>query len=149
METNKLLQIIDNRIRKILREKNVVIKYTGTVVGIINDDWAKVKLAGDDTVFTMANQSMNFLFVGDNVYIETIGGDLNTGVIKQRFNTLTSAEISENSEKHTIQKCVFPLGSVIITSNKINPSTYFGGVWIAQPALTINSLSFNMWKRIT
>ena len=90
-ELQTFLNIIDNRIKKYVKENKLLKEYPAIVtstsqVGI--DKECKVKLVGyqgdKDTEFTFVNKSHETLKSGDYVYVKTFGTDLNTGVISQK-----------------------------------------------------------------
>lgn len=85
----KLLFIIDERIKKIVNSMGFVVKYTGIVTSITNDNsQANVKIAGYDTEFTFLNKSGEFLAIGNGVKIETDSSGLSGGWISERFGNL-------------------------------------------------------------
>jgi hypothetical protein len=84
-ELKVLLEIIDSRVSKKMGEVKFLKKYTGKVVQLIDSSKSVVKLAGEEENFTFPNKTGEVLNIGDNVYIETIGTDLNTGVISERL----------------------------------------------------------------
>lgn len=90
-ELQTFLNIIDNRIKKYIKENKLLKEYPAIVtstsqVGI--NEKCKVKLVGyqrdDDTEFTFVNKSHEILRKGNYVYVKTFGTDLNTGVISQK-----------------------------------------------------------------
>ena len=84
-DTQTFLNIIDSRIKKYINESKLLRQYIGTVVELTDTNAkCRVKLAGNDTVFTFLNKSGEILQVNDNVYIQTTGTDLNTGIITQK-----------------------------------------------------------------
>lgn len=80
-ELQIFLNIIDGRIKKYINENKLLKQYCGKVTGLIQGNKYSVKLLGYDTEFTFLNKSGETLTIGDYVYIQTIGTDLNTGVI--------------------------------------------------------------------
>ena len=84
-DTQALLNIIDTRVKKYINESKLLRQYVGIVTGL-TDTHAKykVKLAGSDTEFTFLNKSGEILNIDDCVYIQTVGTDLNTGIITQK-----------------------------------------------------------------
>lgn len=130
IDNSELLNIIDNRIRKLQQETIGTKLYTGVVTIPINDNWCKARVSGFETEFTFANKSGEFLNQGDSVYIETVNGDLNSGVVIRRFDTYTPNErMSGKKGYHTPQKCIFPVGFIIMMAIADNPTDYFGGSW--------------------
>ena len=131
-DNSELLNLIDDRIRK-LQQENIGAKlYTGVITASINDNWCKARISGFETEFTFANKSGEFLSQGDSVYIETINGNLNSGVVIRRFDTYTFDELaSRETGYHIPQKCIFPIGFIIMLSISDYPSKFFGGTWEA------------------
>lgn len=87
-DSQVLLDIIDARVKKIINENKLLKQYCGVITSYILDgngnvvhNKYQVRLLGDDTVFTFLNKSGEVLSVGDYVYVQTVGTDLNTGVI--------------------------------------------------------------------
>ena|GEM_PF-6910045 len=87
-ESQNLLNLIDNRIKKIINQEKFLYVYSAIVtLGGIHGSECKVHLAGfPETEFTFLNKSHETLSISDSVYILTIGKDLNTGVISQKYN---------------------------------------------------------------
>ena len=88
MEANDLrilLNVIDDRVTKKINETKFLKKYTGRVVKSIDSSKSVVKLAGEETEFVFPNKTGKLLNIDDNVYIETLGTDLNTGIISEKF----------------------------------------------------------------
>ena len=87
-ELQIFLNIIDNRIKKYIKENKLLKEYPAIVtstsqIGI--NEKCKVKLMGyEEPEFTFVNKSHETLNKGDFVYIKTLGTDLNTGVISQK-----------------------------------------------------------------
>lgn len=102
-ETQVFLNIIDSRIKKYINESKLLRQYMGTVVELTDTNAkCKVKLAGNDTIFTFLNKSGEILQVNDNVYIQTVGTDLNTGIITQKTkedNNIVDYIIEQNIYK--------------------------------------------------
>lgn len=84
-ELKILLNIIDDRVTKKINETKFLKKYTGRIVKSIDSSKSVVKLAGEETEFIFPNKTGKLLNIGDNVYVETLGTDLNTGVISEKF----------------------------------------------------------------
>ena len=87
-ELQTFLNIIDNRIKKYVKENKLLKEYPAIVISNsqvgINES-CTVKLVGYDTTeFTFVNKSHETLKSGDYVYVKTFGTDLNTGVISQK-----------------------------------------------------------------
>ena len=86
-ELQTFLNIIDNRIKKYIKENKLLKEYPAIVISNsqvgINES-CTVKLVGYETEFTFVNKSHETLKNGDYVYIKTLGTDLNTGVISQK-----------------------------------------------------------------
>lgn len=81
-ELQTFLNIIDSRIKKYINENKVLRQYCGKITEEISTGLKyKVRLLGGETEFTFLNKSGENLLVGDYVYIQTVGNDLNTGVI--------------------------------------------------------------------
>lgn len=87
-DSQVLLNIIDARVKKIINENKLLKQYCGIISGYILDgngniihNKYQVRLLGDDTIFTFLNKTGEALSVGDYVYVQTVGTDLNTGVI--------------------------------------------------------------------
>ena len=123
-DTQNLLRIIDDRVNKILNNSKYSKIYTGVVTGTDvyeegNIYWVNARLLGEDTIFTFPNQTGKPLNVGDSVYIQTIGGDLNTGIITQRIVSRDNYEVSG----------FYPVGSIYMSLNDTDPRYIFGGVW--------------------
>lgn len=92
-ELQTFLNIIDNRIKKYIKENKLLKEYPAIVTSIPQDQDGtnkkyNVKLVGyselNDKEFTFVNKSHETLVVGDYVYVKTFGTDLNTGVISQK-----------------------------------------------------------------
>lgn len=119
-ESSDLLQIIDNRVKKYLSEDKSLHEYSGIVTSVVSSTKCKVRLAGysesTDPEFTFINKSGEILSAGDYVYIKTIGTDLNTGVISQKFG-----------ETGVLR--AYPVGSIYMSVNSTSPATLFGGTW--------------------
>ena len=94
-ELKILLNIIDDRVTKKINETKFLKKYTGRIVKSIDSSKSVVKLAGEETEFIFPNKTGKLLNIGDNVYVETLGTDLNTGVISEKFgfDTLINTSI--------------------------------------------------------
>lgn len=92
-DSNALLTLIDNRIRKIIKEQNICYRYIAKITAVtdggVNGSRVSLKLAGfteaTDPAYSLVNQSGVTLAVGDYVYINTIGDKMNTGVIVQKY----------------------------------------------------------------
>lgn len=83
-----LLNIIDQRCKKVLKKSNIVSKMAGRVVEVSPDNTkASVKFADDNNVFGLLNKTGEKLSVGDNVFVESIKDDLTNGFISERFGT--------------------------------------------------------------
>ena len=87
-DSQVLLNIIDARVKKIINENKLLKQYCGIISGYVLDgngniihNKYQVRLLGDDTIFTFLNKTGEALSVGDYVYVQTVGTDLNTGVI--------------------------------------------------------------------
>ena len=98
-ELEKFLNIIESRTRKVIAENKFLKQYCGKIEGLVYDSANKpisskykVRLLSDDTEFTFLNKTGEKLNVGDYVYIQTTGTDLNTGVIiyktKESYNNV-------------------------------------------------------------
>lgn len=84
-DLQNFLNIIDNRIKKYINENRLLKQYCGIVTGVVSGQKKyKVRLLGYDTEFTFLNKSGETLSTGDYVYVQTVGNDLNTGVIMYR-----------------------------------------------------------------
>lgn len=81
----KFLNIIDGRIKKYINESKLIKQYMGVVVseaeGTKPNTKYNIRLLGNDTVFNFLNKTGEALTEGDGVYVQTIGTDLNTGII--------------------------------------------------------------------
>ena len=78
------LNIIDGRIKKYINENKLLKQYCGRITGFVeNNNFTKykVRLLGDEEEFVFLNKTGESLKIGDFVYIQTVGTDLNTGVI--------------------------------------------------------------------
>ena len=82
------LNIIDSRIKKYINENKLLKQYCGRITNFIKDEKGnilstkyKTRLLGNETEFIFLNKSGETLNIGDYVYIQTVGTDLNTGVI--------------------------------------------------------------------
>lgn len=106
-----LINVINECIEKALQKSNIPTKTMGTVTDVTKDNTAaQVKIGGFDTSFNLINKSGESLAEGDNVFVESIGGNLTNGFISEKFG-----------------KGNLPIGSVHITSTNSNPSKYLGG----------------------
>lgn len=83
--TETMIQLIDKRVQKYISTMNVVTQYAGVVTGKLGENSYKVRLAGSENNFTFGNKTNQDLNIGDSVYIQTIGNDLNTGIIIASF----------------------------------------------------------------
>lgn len=96
-DMNLLLEIIDKRIRKVLKEEHICYRYIGTVQSVNGESatyapnaMVPVSILGLDSVQTsFRNRSATTLTVGDMVYIDAIGNNLNSGVITSVFKFKT------------------------------------------------------------
>lgn len=90
-DISALIDIIDRRIRKILKEQNLCYRYVGKVTSIKDtgnpNAIVGIKLLGfaseTDAEYNITNGSSSILKVGDTVYIDTINGKMNSGIITQ------------------------------------------------------------------
>lgn len=86
-ELQVFLDIIDKRVKKFVNENKILKQYCGVITNFVEEgnkalsSKYKVRLLGDNTEFTFLNKTGEKLEVGDYVYIQTVGNDLNTGVI--------------------------------------------------------------------
>lgn len=88
-----LLEIIDKRIRKVLKEEHICYRYIGIVqsdneeaVTYYPNALVPVSILGLESIQSkFTNRSANSLKVGDMVYIDAIGNNLNSGVITGIF----------------------------------------------------------------
>lgn len=86
-ELQVFLDIIDKRVKKFVNENKILKQYCGVITNFVEEENKalsskyKVRLLGDKTEFTFLNKTGEKLEVGDYVYIQTVGNDLNTGVI--------------------------------------------------------------------
>lgn len=95
-EIDVLIDIIDRRIRKIIKEQNICYRYVAKVTSLPSDSTGAIgerigiKILGftseEDAEYTMKNYSSVTLKIGDMVFIDTIGGGMNSGVISQVYN---------------------------------------------------------------
>lgn len=83
--TEAMIQLIDKRIQKYLSTINIVTQYAGVITAKLGENYYKVRLAGSENSFTFGNKTNQDLNIGDSVYIQTIGNDLNTGIIIAAF----------------------------------------------------------------
>lgn len=103
-EANALLEIIDKRIRKILKEEHICYRYiakvqditdsnNNTTTSFASDVITPVVLLGfiNDSApsYFFTNRTGVTLNTGDLVYIEAIGNNLNSGVITQVYKYKT------------------------------------------------------------
>ena len=96
-EANVLLEIIDKRIRKILKEEHICYRYIAKVQGASGTSYnantsTPVILMGFDPnsdKYYFTNRTGVQLHAGDLVYIEAIGNNLNSGVITQVYKYKT------------------------------------------------------------
>lgn len=92
-----LLNIIDQRCKKVLKKSNIVSKMAGRVVEVSPDNTkASVKFADDNNVFGLLNKTGEKLSVGDNVFVESIKDDLTNGFISEKFGTYTFSNVINN-----------------------------------------------------
>ena len=82
---NTMVNIIDKRISKNLKNYNIITQYTGVVTASIGQNNYQVRLGGSNINFSFPNKTNQKLNTGDSVYIQTIGNDLNTGIITAVF----------------------------------------------------------------
>ena len=95
---NLLLEVIDKRIRKILREENICYRYIGkvqstndegtTVTPISANSQTPVIILGfeqNSSKYYFINRTGVTLNAGDLVYIDAIGNNLNSGTITQVY----------------------------------------------------------------
>ena len=78
------LNIIDSRIKKYINENKLLKQYCGQITDFVEEGSNKkykTRLLGYDTEFVFLNKSGEILNKGDYVFIQTVGTDLNTGVI--------------------------------------------------------------------
>lgn len=138
-KADNLLNLIDNRIRSFLNKTKLTKLYSGIIVKCLSDDWVELRLAGEETIFTMPNHSGEALEEGDSVYIRTIGVDLNTGAVVQKFIR----------PQQTIKKNCYPVGAVFITTNPLlSPATKFGGKWsLNDTTLNVGTHTYYFWER--
>lgn len=94
-ELQTFLNIIDGRIKKYINENKLLKQYCGIITAEVLEGSSKkykVRILGNETEFIFLNKTGESLVVGDNVFIQTIGTDLNTGVItykaKESTNTI-------------------------------------------------------------
>ena len=86
-ELQVFLDIIDKRVKKFVNENKILKQYCGVITNFVEEGSEilsskyKVRLLGDEEEFTFLNKTGEKLEVGDYVYIQTVGNDLNTGVI--------------------------------------------------------------------
>lgn len=81
-ELQIFLNIIDGRIKKYINENKLLKQYCGKITAEITTGIKyQVRLLGSDTEFIFLNKSGETLNIDDYVYIQTVGNDLNTGVI--------------------------------------------------------------------
>ena len=86
-ELQVFLDIIDKRVKKFVNENKILKQYCGVITNLVKEgnevlsSKYKVRLLGDETEFTFLNKTGEKLEVRDYVYIQTVGNDLNTGVI--------------------------------------------------------------------
>lgn len=115
--TETMIQLIDKRVQKYISTMNVVTQYAGVVTGKLGENSYKVRLAGSENNFTFGNKTNQDLNIGDSVYIQTIGNDLNTGIIIASFKPYIN----------NIQ--AYPVGSLYFSIYDIYPGNLFGGNW--------------------
>lgn len=100
-EANILLEIIDKRIKKILKEEHICYRYIAKVQEMTTDENSNtigtyyadskvpVILLGfeekSSPYYYFTNRTGVTLFSGDLVYVEAIGNNLNSGVITQVY----------------------------------------------------------------
>lgn len=134
-QLSKLFSVIDNRIKLILNSTKITKIYSAVVIAktpvsvknpitgeeetVFTSASCKVRIAGEKTVFTMVNKSGEELSEGDSVYIQTIGYDLNTGIIIQKMTPKDSLP----------NPYLYPIGSAIMLTENVLPESYFGGQW--------------------
>lgn len=84
-ELQTFLNIIDGRIKKYINENKLLKQYCGQIKEDVSTNGQgkkyKVRLLGYETEFTFLNKSGEIFSENDYVYIQTVGTDLNTGVI--------------------------------------------------------------------
>ena len=81
-ELQIFLNIIDGRIKKYINENKLLRQYCGKITSDVDSEGRYgVQLLGYTTEFRFLNKSGEVLNQEDYVYIQTVGTDLNTGVI--------------------------------------------------------------------
>ena len=104
----QFLSVVDSRVKKYVSEDKILRQYCGKVVGEVLDDnniptvskYKVVLVGNDDTEFVFLNKTGEILQVNDRVYIQTVGTDLNTGVItyKSKESNLPDCVIETGTE---------------------------------------------------
>lgn len=81
------IDIIDKRIDSYVKNARIVCRFVGKVVGLNQNQSARVKIIGFDTIFVFPYRDylIDKIQEGDSVYIESKIGNLSNGIITDRF----------------------------------------------------------------
>ena len=83
---DKLIKIIDERIRKALAGSGLVKKYTGIATAVNAENTIiTTQIAGYDTEFEFLNKSGETIAIGEGVKVEVDSSGLTGGYISERF----------------------------------------------------------------
>lgn len=146
-ELQSFLNIIDGRIKKYINDSRLLKQYCGTITGEVEGEKGspskyKVKLLGyPETEFIFLNKSGEVLSVNDKVYIQTVGTDLNTGVIMHK-----------TKESFDSYDCVVEQGTQEINKTNGNGTWHYrkwaSGIaecWGRFSRTNVPSTDFNAW----
>lgn len=91
-----LISLIDKRIEKYIHNTNIVTQYMGVITSVLEGGYCGVRIGGTNTDFIMPNKTNQALQIGDQVYIQTIGENLNTGFIISAFKFYQNSKYTNN-----------------------------------------------------
>ena len=99
-----LIDIINDCVNKQIKKSNIPTKIIGRVMSVSdNGEEANVSIAGDDTIVTLLNKTGEVLKVGDNVFIESVNGNLTNGFISERFGNPVYTKVTTSVNIEYVQ----------------------------------------------